>query len=84
MLGTNHLTDETLAQEITLPGQAHFAIPGDKRQCRDCWFWSPRRPSDLKAVCGKAASMMRVRPVKVPCYATACCYFTLTEPEKPE
>ena len=78
-LGTPHLTGETLRQGITHPGQADFAIPGDGRVCRDCWFWSPRRRGDLKAICGKAAETLRY-PRAVPRYATVCKHFTETAP----
>jgi hypothetical protein len=81
MLGSKNLTGETSAQVITFPGQAHFAIPGAKRVCCDCWFWSPRRLSDKRGVCGKAASMMSRRgPPPIPRYATICQYFTETAP----
>jgi hypothetical protein len=81
MLGSKYLTGETHAQVITYPGQAHFAIPGAKAVCRDCWFWSPRRPNDKRAVCGKAASMSPGRrPASIPRYATICQYFTETAP----
>jgi hypothetical protein len=86
MLGTDHFTGETPEQILTHPGQAHFAIPGAKTRCGDCWFWSPRRPSDKKAICGKAASMMSRRGAPpsipaVPRFATICQYFTKTAPE---
>jgi hypothetical protein len=81
MLGNKYLTGETVAQGITFPGQAHFAIPGAKKVCRDCWFWSPRRAGDKKAVCGKAASMTPgQRPMAVPRYATICQYFRQDAP----
>ena len=82
MLGADHLTGETAAQLITHPGQAHFAIPGDQRICRDCWFWSPRRHTDMKAICGKTQALMggRGRPVAVPRYATACKHFAAEAP----
>ena len=80
-LGTPHLTGESLRQGITFPGQAHFAIPGATRQCGDCWHWAPRRPSDKKAICNKAAQMLRnQRPRAIPGYATICQYFTETAP----
>jgi hypothetical protein len=61
---------------MTHLGQAHFAIPGAKRICVDCVFWSPRRPRDLKAVCGKAAQLLRgQRPRAIPSNAVICQYF---------
>jgi hypothetical protein len=82
MLGSKYLTGETHAQVITHPGQAHFAIPGAKRICGDCWFWSPRRRSDKLGICNKAALMTRGRlPPKIPRYATICQYFTEDAPE---
>jgi hypothetical protein len=81
LLGSKNLTGETIAQVITYPGQAHFAIPSAKRICGDCWFWSPRRPSDKKAICGKTASLSsRGWPPAVPRHATICQYFTETAP----
>jgi len=82
MLGTDHFTGETVEQVLTHPGQAHFAIPGAKTRCSACWFWSPRRAGDKKAICGKAASMTPgQRPRAIPAFATICQYFTKTAPE---
>jgi hypothetical protein len=82
MLGSKNFTLETNAQLITHPGQADFAIPGAKRVCRDCWFWSPKHHNDPRAVCGKARSMSQGRDTqRIPRYATICKYFTETAPE---
>jgi hypothetical protein len=86
MLGSKNLMGETAAQLLTFPGQAHFAIPGSKKHCRDCWFWSPKRKGDKRAICGKAVSMMSRRGAPpsvpaVPAYASICQYFTETAPE---
>ena len=81
MIGSNYLTGETAAQWITHPGQAHFAISGAKKQCGDCWFWSPRRKTDRKAVCGKAAELLcGQRPRAIPNTATICQYFRQENP----
>lgn len=82
MLGTDHLTGETAAQLITHPGQADFAIPGAKKVCRDCWYWSPRYKDDRRAICGKARAMSFGRETqRIPRYATICKYFSETAPE---
>ena len=75
-LGTEHLTAENAAQWMTHPGQAHFAIPDAKRHCVDCVFWSPRRPRDLKAICGKAAQLLPGQYLRaIPRNAVICQYF---------
>ena len=80
MIGNKYLTGETASQAITFPGQAHFAIPGAKARCADCWFWNPKRKGDGRAVCSKAASMIRGdRPRAIPGYATICQYFAKDE-----
>lgn len=82
MIGSKYLTGETIKQGITFPGQAHFAIPGATEHCVNCWYWSPKRERDKRAVCGKAASMIRSgeRPRAIPAYATICQYFCKTAP----
>ena len=75
MLGDSYLIGLTKAQELTFPGQASFAIPGDKRICRDCRFWAPRQAADRKGRCEKAAAMMRGQIPPVPRTATACKFF---------
>jgi hypothetical protein len=82
MIGDKNLTGVSNAQMLTFPGQAHFAIPGATAHCGDCWFWSPQRKGDKKAVCGKAVSMQKgIRPRAFPAYATICQYFTKTAPD---
>jgi hypothetical protein len=82
MLGSKNLTGETAAQWITHVGQADFALPGAKRVCRECWYWSPKYRDDSRAICGKARSMSAGRETqRIPRYATICKYFTSTEPE---
>jgi hypothetical protein len=82
MIGSKYLTGESPAQELTHPGQASFAIPGAKKICRECWFWSPLRAGDPRAVCGKAASMSPGRrPSRIPRNSVICKYFTETAPE---
>lgn len=76
MLGDKNLMGVSAAQVHTFPGQAHFAIPGASKCCGDCWWWQPTRQGDKKAVCGKAASMIRGdRPRAIPKYAKICQYF---------
>jgi hypothetical protein len=76
MIGSKYLTGETAAQEITWPGQAHFAIPGAKRKCRDCAFWALRYKDDKRAICSKAAMLTpRKQTQRIPAYATICKYF---------
>ena len=80
-LGTQHLTGETAAQWMTFPGQAHFAIPGAKKHCFQCVFWVPKRKGDKKAICGKAAELLRnQRPRAIPRHAIICQYFEEAEP----
>ena len=75
-LGSGYLTDESAEQAITYPGQAHFAIPGATRHCFECDFWAPRREKDKKAVCLKAAGLLRdASPPQVPRQARICRYF---------
>ena len=75
-LGSDHLTGETNEKAFTFPGQAHFAIYGSARRCFECDYWTPRRKSDKKAVCLKAAAMMRdASPPQVPRAALICRYF---------
>jgi hypothetical protein len=82
MLGSKNLTGETPRQVYTFPGQAHFAIPSAKKRCGDCWFWSPKRAGDKRAICGKAASMSHgARQPAIPNTAFICQYFTETKPE---
>ena len=76
MIGDKNFMGVTSVQVQTFPGQAHFAIPGAAKVCADCWFWQPIRRGDKKAVCAKAASMIRGdRPRAVPAYAKICQYF---------
>ena len=67
---------ETPERTITYPGQAHFAIPGAEHRCFECRYWTPRRKDDKKAVCLKAAALMRnASPPLVPRNAVICKYF---------
>jgi hypothetical protein len=76
MIGSKYLTEETAAQEMTFPGQAHFAIVGTKTRCRECVFWSPRHKDDKQAICRKAAMLtFRTQLAKVPGHAWICKYF---------
>jgi hypothetical protein len=76
MIGSNHLTEETTEQGITFPGQAHFAIPGATRVCRECLYWSPRYQDDTRAICRKAATLTyRTQTQRVPGYAKICKHF---------
>jgi hypothetical protein len=79
MIGSKYLTDETLEQAATFPGQAHFAIVGATRCCQDCVHWRPYRAGDRKAVCEKAW-ISRNPPPKVPAYATICKHFEKRSP----
>jgi hypothetical protein len=80
MIGAKHLTEETDAQALTHPGQAHFAIPRAKARCRECVFWKPDRKSDQAALCQKAQALIfRLRLPKVPGGATICKHFEAPE-----
>jgi hypothetical protein len=81
VLGSKNLTAETAEQAYTFPGQAHFAVFGAGRHCFECWYWNPRRKSDKRAICSKAAQMMRSETPRVPRHATICQYFTEEKPE---
>jgi hypothetical protein len=83
MIGSKYLIGETIQQGITFPGQAHFALPNSSKICRDCWWWSPRHAGAKKAVCSKAAQLMRgpLPPPHVPRYATACKYYATAAPD---
>ena len=74
-LGSNHMTLKSAEQAITYPGQAHFAIPAAKRHCFECDYWDQKSATNNKAVCFKAAQMMRRDPPKVPRNALICKYF---------
>ena len=74
MIGSQHLTGSSLDQELTYPGQAHFAVAGETRKCGDCAFWTPNGQKSTTAICAKARASFRV-PKPVPSFATACRYF---------
>jgi hypothetical protein len=81
MIGDKNLTGVSDAQVQTYPGQAHFAIPGAKRFCGECWFWVPTKRGDKRAICGKAAQLQSgVRPRAVPSFAKICQYFRENAP----
>ena len=40
MIGSDHLTATPLAHRETAPGQAHFALAGEERTCRECENWT--------------------------------------------
>jgi hypothetical protein len=76
MIGSKYLTDLSHEQMLTHPGQAHFAIPDEKRTCDGCWFWMPERARDRSAICAKARETMSLERLrKVPRYATICKHF---------
>jgi hypothetical protein len=76
MIGSKYLTKPSPEQTLTYPGQAHFAIPDEKRACDGCLFWTPERARDRSAICAKALAMMRLeRLPKVPRYAIICKHF---------
>ena len=76
MIGSKYLTGLSPEQTVTHPGQAHFAIPGEKRTCGACQFWMPQRPRDHSAICAKARETMGLKQSpKVPRGATICKQF---------
>ena len=80
MIGSKYLTDLSHEQMLTHPGQAHFAIPDEKRTCDGCLFWTPERARDRSAICEKARATMSLKRLpKVPRYATICKHFKARE-----
>ena len=76
MIGSQHLTGTSRDQELTYPGQAHFAVAGETRKCGDCSFWAPEGSKRTTAICAKArATSSSGAPKKIPGFATACKYF---------
>jgi hypothetical protein len=79
MVGSLHLTDENVAQIVTLPGQAHFAIDG-RHTCRECAHWASKGQRDPKgnlkpAHCRKARLMSPEPLPEIPYRAWACKHF---------
>jgi hypothetical protein len=79
MIGSKYLTGPSPEQTLTHPGQAHFAIPGEKRTCDACLFWTPQRAGDRSAVCAKARARGLKPSHKVPRSATICKHFKLRD-----
>jgi hypothetical protein len=76
MIGLEYLTDQSPEQMLTHPGQAHFAVPDEKRTCDGCLFWRPQRAGDRSAICARARETTSLeRQPKVPRYAIICKHF---------
>jgi hypothetical protein len=82
MLGSPYLTMDTPEKTVTYPGQAHFAIPGATRTCRECMEWDNLRGRRDQAGllrpahCRKAARLSRTPLPEVPHKASECRHFT--------
>jgi hypothetical protein len=80
MVGSEHLTEESVSHIMTKPGQAHFARVDASNTCRECAQWlNPKGHRNqtgllIDAQCLKALAMMR-DPPPVPHSAWACKHF---------
>lgn len=79
MVGKPNLTQTSISQLETYPGQAHFAV--GPRTCRECEHWAnqkgerDRRRLLKPARCMKAALLSPGRLPEAPHQAKACKYF---------
>jgi len=78
-------SEERRAQlDLTLPGQAHFAVPGSPNTCRECESWGGGRlrrdktGALLHQRCRKARALMHgAPPAFIPHTAIACMFFKM-------
>jgi hypothetical protein len=80
MVGSEHLTSESVSYIMTKPGQAHFARVDTTNTCRECAHWANQRGERNKigllrdARCRKALQRLK-DPPPVPHSAWACKHF---------
>jgi hypothetical protein len=79
MIGSEHLTEESVSHIMTKPGQAHFARVDTDKTCRECEHWLSKGERTtiglLKdARCRKALQWVKDTP-PVPHSAWACKHF---------
>jgi hypothetical protein len=80
MIGSEHLTAESVSHIMTLPGQAHFARVDTQNTCRECLHWGRKVErngiGNLKpARCQKALRLTSADLPPVPHSARACKHF---------
>jgi hypothetical protein len=80
MIGSEHLTEESVSYIMTKPGQAHFARVDTSNTCRECAHWlskGERTNAGLlkDARCRKALLMSAGKLPEVPHTAWACKHF---------
>jgi hypothetical protein len=81
MIGSEHLTEESVSYIMTKPGQAHFARVDTSNTCRECTWWlnpkGERTNAGLlkPARCKKALLSTPAPMSEVPHSAWACKHF---------
>ena len=84
MVGSEHLTEESVSHIMTKPGQAHFARVDTDNTCRECNHWLNQKGERTNAGLLKPAQCRKAlsESPPVPHSARACKHFeaSLTPP----